>query len=223
MTREQKALAAFGSSVGVGLLLMARWSILGGLVFAVLGLCVTVAGLRVTHPKGSARPTLAGVGLLGAPARPTSPRTEEDIAAQRAELERRRLESERRAAERAERRRHTEALREERRREREAAAARRDAARHEREAAERVERERREAQERARVEEQRRAREAAERAERDRQQLEAAITDTETATDEGILAASQMAALDDDSDLDEAQRQRVYLLNKVRLKLSDYE
>lgn len=205
MTREQKALAAFGSSVGVGLLLMVRWSILGGLVLAVLGLCVTVAVLRVTHPKGSARPTLAGVGLLSTLARPTLPRTEEDIAAQRAELMRRRIENERRAAEGVERRRHTEALREERRREREAAAARRDAARREREAPERAERERREA------------------AARERQRLEAAITDTESATDEEILAASQIAALDDVSDLDEAQRQRIYLLNKVRLKLSDYE
>lgn len=44
--------------------------------------------------------------------------------------------------------------------------------------------------------------------------------------DDGILAASQMAALGsdvDDESLDEEQRQRIYLLNKVRLKLSDYE
>jgi hypothetical protein len=47
---------------------------------------------------------------------------------------------------------------------------------------------------------------------------EAAITD-----DSSILAASQVAELDEQEDLDAAARQRIYLLNKVRLKLSDYE
>lgn len=194
MTREQKALTAVGSSIVVGLFLMARWSIVGGFSILVIGLSLTVAWLRMTHPKGSARPTLAGVGLLGSGTRPSPPRTDEQLATQRAELERRRIESERRAAER---RRHAEALREERRKERQAEAARREAEERERE---------------------RLAREEAARRE-----LEATITSAETATDEGILAASQMAALAEEGDLDEAQRQRIYLLNKVRLKLSDYE
>ena len=42
--------------------------------------------------------------------------------------------------------------------------------------------------------------------------------------DEGILAASEQAALAGDGrELSEEEEQRVYLLNKVRLRLSDYE
>ncbi|MEJ5256395.1 MAG: hypothetical protein WHS89_13705 [Acidimicrobiales bacterium] len=209
MTRGQRALAAVGSWTAVGLFLIARGSILAGLLILLVGSSVTVVVLRVTHPKGAARPTLAGLGLLGAPPRSAVPATEEQLAAQRAELERRRIESERRAIERAERRRQVEALRDERRREREEAARR---------AAEARERERAEAEAARRAAE---ARER-ERAEAERGQLEAGIASAEPATDEDILAASQRAALDED-DLDEVQRQRIYLLNKVRLKLSDYE
>jgi flagellar biosynthesis GTPase FlhF len=220
MTRGQRALAAVGSWTAVGLFLIARGSILAGLLILLVGSSVTVVVLRVTHPKGAARPTLAGLGLLGAPPRSAVPATEEQLAAQRAELERRRIESERRAIERTERRRQVEALRDERRREREE-AARRAAEARERERAEAARRAA-EARERERAEAARRAAEARERAEAERGQLEAGIASAEPATDEDILAASQRAALDED-DLDEVQRQRIYLLNKVRLKLSDYE
>ena len=39
--------------------------------------------------------------------------------------------------------------------------------------------------------------------------------------DQSILAASEQAALDAEAESEEDQR--VYLLNKVRLRLSDYE
>ena len=43
-------------------------------------------------------------------------------------------------------------------------------------------------------------------------------------SDQDILAASEVAALDSETDaLDEEARNKQHLLNKVRLRLSDYE
>src|SRR5262245_27150955 len=129
MTREQRAAAGFGSVIAVGLLLVITWSIPGGLVVLILGLAVCVALLRLTHPKGSRRPTAGNLGLLGAPPAPTEPLSEADLAAQKAELERRRAEDDRRRHE-SERTRDEE--RERRRQQRESAAAERAAAKAER-------------------------------------------------------------------------------------------
>jgi hypothetical protein len=51
MTRDQKALAAYGSVVVVGLFLLMAWSRLGGLVLLVLGLAAVTAVLRLTNPR----------------------------------------------------------------------------------------------------------------------------------------------------------------------------
>lgn len=204
MTREQKASAAFGSVVAVGLLLVVIWSVPGGLLLLAIGVAVVVAGLRLTHPKGSRRPTARSLGLLGGSPAPVRPPTDEELAARKVALERRRLEQERRAIEREERRRQQQEAREERRREREEAAARR--------AAERAER--------ARVEQERQV--EAEQHRTDEEGEEGAPGEHETA----ILAASERAALPSaagDGDLDDAQRQRVHLLDEVRLRLLEYE
>jgi hypothetical protein len=57
MTRQEKAAAAFGSTVAVSLFLFVAWSVLGALVVLIAGVAATVAVLRATHPLGAARPT----------------------------------------------------------------------------------------------------------------------------------------------------------------------
>ena len=61
--------------------------------------------------------------------------------------------------------------------------------------------------------------------EQERILTEAAATDVEPSHEASILAASQMAELPEElntDEMDEAQK-RIYLLNKVRLRLSDYD
>jgi hypothetical protein len=218
MTREQKAAAAIGSVIAVALFLLLTWSVIGGLAVLVLGLAGAVAALRVTHPRGRRRPSLASLGLLGTTEAPSRPLSESELEAQKAELERRRVEQERRLVEREERRREADEAKARRRKEREEAAARREAERAERERVQRV----REAEERQR-------REDEERAQRERDTIEPPQPPppdhVDTDDEGGILAVSHRAELPTavaESELDDTQ-QRIYLLNKVRLRLSDYE
>lgn len=95
MTREEKALAAFGSVIAVAVLFALVWSVPLALFVLVVGLATTVAVLRATHPHGHHRPTLRTSGPAPLPPPPLS---DEERAAQQAELERRRREAERRAA-----------------------------------------------------------------------------------------------------------------------------
>jgi hypothetical protein len=222
MTREQKAAAAIGSIIVISLLYMWAWSPLIGFILLFGGLGITVGLLRATHPRGRRRPGLANVGLVT----PPRPLTEDEKRDHAAEEESRRIVNERRAIERAERQERTDALREQRRNEVDAAAAKR--------AAVREERSREEAERRRKIDEDRaahvaREREAAERRARD--EAGAAARDEAEAgrvappdTDDGILAASQTAELPTDprTTVDE-DRQRFHLLDRVRLRLSDYE
>ena len=86
MTREQKAAAAIGSVIAVALFLMLTWSLIGGLAVLVLGLAGAVAALRVTHPRGRHRPSLASLGLLGTTEAPSRPLSEAELEAHEARL-----------------------------------------------------------------------------------------------------------------------------------------
>ena len=89
MTREQKAIAAYGSVVVVGLFLILAWSRPLGLVLMLLGLAAVTAVLRLTHPMGSMLRD-----RLGLPSRATTSTVSQDEQRRmRAELQRRRDEA----------------------------------------------------------------------------------------------------------------------------------
>ncbi len=89
MTREQKALAAYGSVLVVGVFLFLVWSRLGGLVLFLLGAAAVTAVLRLTHPMGSHLRTRLGLPAP-APRQPAAARTQEEQRVLRQELQRRR-------------------------------------------------------------------------------------------------------------------------------------
>jgi hypothetical protein len=56
VTREQKAIAAYGSVVGVTLVLWFTWSVFGAILVLLLAGAAVTAVLRATRPR-SGRPT----------------------------------------------------------------------------------------------------------------------------------------------------------------------
>jgi hypothetical protein len=103
MTRRQKAAAAFGSGIAVGLYLVVAWSFWGGVAVLVLGVALTVLALRLTHPSVPMRPSIAGEPLRSVPSGPPVARISPDPEPhlQRTEPERDRLAEQQQVIERA--------------------------------------------------------------------------------------------------------------------------
>jgi hypothetical protein len=59
VTREQKAAAAIGSVLVVGIFLMFAWSLWIGSLLLAVGVAAVVGFLRATHPRGASRPSAA--------------------------------------------------------------------------------------------------------------------------------------------------------------------
>lgn len=77
MTREQKAVAAYGSVLGVTFVLWLTWSAFGAVAVLLLAGAAVTAVLRVSHPAVRRRSTPArpapGRGRAGSARRPPPP------------------------------------------------------------------------------------------------------------------------------------------------------